>query len=209
MQLTVQGKQMDVGDALRTHATDKLEDINRKYFNHATDATVIFAKEGHGHGVFRATVQMRVGRNMTVTADGEAGDAHAAFDKAAEKVAKQLRRYKTRLRDHHDKMQAAAAELEILHARENVLVDEDHDEELSAEHAAPTVIAEMTMPILTMSVSEAVMRLDLGGQAALMFHNASHGGLNMVYRRSDGNVGWVDPAVGKAEKVEKPARKTA
>jgi ribosomal subunit interface protein len=203
MQLTIQGKQMDVGDALRTHASDKLEEINRKYFNHATDGTVIFAKEGHGHGVIRVNIQIRVGRNITVTAEGEAGDAHGAFDKAADKIAKQLRRYKTRLRDHHDKMQAA--ERDILHARENVLADEPEDEELGADHAAPAVIAEMTTPILTMSVSEAVMRLDLGGQAALLFHNASHGGLNMVYRRSDGNVGWVDPA----EAQQLSARKSA
>jgi ribosomal subunit interface protein len=208
MQLTVQGKQMDVGDALRTHVTERIEDINRKFFNHATDATVTFSKEGHGHGVVRSHVQIRIGRNITVMADAEAGDAYGAFEKTAEKVTTQMRRYKNRLRTHHDKMQAA--ESEILHARDFVIA-EDEDEAHDDKGTAPAIIAEMTTPIQTMTVSEAVMRMDLAHQNALLFRNASHGELNLVYRRPDGNVGWVDPGLAlkkPANSSKKPAAKS-
>lgn len=192
MQLTVQGKQMDVGDALRTHVTDRIEDINRKFFNHATDATVTFSKEGHGHGVINSHVHIRIGKNITVMADAEAGDAYGAFEKTAEKVTTQLRKYKNRLRSHHEKMQAA--EYDILHARDAVIADEEEDH-ADMKGTAPAIIAEMTTPIQTLSVSEAVMRMDLAHQNALMFRNASHGELNLVYRRPDGNVGWIDPGL--------------
>jgi ribosomal subunit interface protein len=205
MQLTVQGKQMDVGDALRTHVTERIEDINRKFFNHATDATVTFSKEGHGHGVINAHVQIRVGKNITVMADAEAGDAYGAFEKTAEKVTTQLRKYKNRLRSHHEKMQAA--EMDILHARDSVIAEQNEDEHHSEKGHAPAIIAEMTTAIQTLTVSEAVMRMDLAHQDALLFRNASHGELNLVYRRKDGNVGWIDPALGvkKAAPAKKPA----
>lgn len=206
MQLTVQGKQMDVGDALRTHVTERIEDINRKFFNHATDATVTFSKEGHGHGVINSHVQIRVGKNITVMATAEAGDAYGAFEKTAEKVTTQLRKYKNRLRSHHDKMQAA--ENNIMHAADFVIAEDEHDEEfVPSKNAAPAIIAEMMTPIQTMSVSEAVMRMDLLHQNALLFQNASHGELNLVYRRPDGNVGWIDPSlsIGKAAGTKKAA----
>lgn len=206
MQLTVQGKQMDVGDALRTHVTERIEDINRKFFNHATDATVTFSKEGHGHGVINAHVQIRVGKNIVVMADAEAGDAYGAFEKTAEKVTTQLRKYKNRLRSHHDKMQQA--EYEIVHARDLVIADDHEDEEHNDKGHAPAIIAEMTTAIQTLSVSEAVMRMDLAHQNALLFRNASHGELNLVYRRKDGNVGWIDPAMG-VKKAAGPAKKAA
>ncbi|MBU0799540.1 MAG: ribosome-associated translation inhibitor RaiA, partial [Alphaproteobacteria bacterium] len=201
MQLTVQGKQMDVGDALRTHVSDRLEDINRKFFNHATDATVTFSKEGHGHGVINSHVHIRVGKNIVVMADSEAGDAYGAFEKTAEKVTTQLRRYKNRLRNHHEKMQAA--EQEIMHARDFVVADhKEEQDETEAKDAAPIIIAEMTTAIQTLSVSEAVMRMDLAHSSALLFRNASHGELNMVYRRPDGNVGWIDPSSGLKKKEQ-------
>jgi ribosomal subunit interface protein len=205
MQLTVQGKQMDVGDALRTHVSDRLEDINRKFFNHATDATVTFSKEGHGHGVINSHVHIRVGKNIVVMADSEAGDAYGAFEKTAEKVTTQLRRYKNRLRNHHEKMQAA--EQEIMHARDFVIseTEEEQDETAEVKDAAPIIIAEMTTAIQTLSVSEAVMRMDLAHLSALLFRNASHGELNMVYRRPDGNVGWIDPSSGLKKQQKAPA----
>ncbi len=205
MQLTVQGKQMDVGDALRTHVTERIEDINRKFFNHATDATVTFSREGHGHGVINAHVQIRVGKNITVMADAEAGDAYGAFEKTAEKVTTQLRKYKNRLRSHHEKMQAA--EMDILHARDSVIAEQHEDEHHNEKGHAPAIIAEMTTAIQTLTVSEAVMRMDLAHQDALLFRNASHGELNLVYRRKDGNVGWIDPALGV--KKATPAKKAA
>lgn len=196
MQITVQGKQMDVGDALRTHVTEKLEDINSKYFNHATFATVTFSKEGHGHGQIKAHIQIRIGKDISVMADTLAGDAHGAFDAAAEKVAKQMRRYKKRLRDHHDRLEQTP-ETEFVKARDYTLANDPEEAEDNngvPEGEDPVVIAEITTDIQIMSVSDAVMRLDLSGQQAMMFRNAKHKKLNMVYRRPDGNIGWVDPA---------------
>jgi len=107
MKVTVHGKQMDVGDSLRTHVAEKLSDVNAKYFNHAAFATVTFSREGHGHGQIRSHIQIQVGKDILVMADGLTGDPYASFDAAAEKVAKQMRRYKKRLRDHHERMDQA------------------------------------------------------------------------------------------------------
>lgn len=201
MQLTVQGKQMDVGDALRTHVSDKLEDINHKYFNHASFATVTFSKEGHGHGLIKAHISIRVGKNILVMADDQENSPYAAFDTAADKVAKQLRRYKKKLRDHHQRMEQTP-EAEIMKARDFILAAEpDRDIDGEAEELQddvpkgedPVIVAEMAMDIQTMSVGDAVMRMDLSGQPALMFRNSKTNRLNMVYRRTDGNIGWVDP----------------
>lgn len=200
MELTVQGKQVDVGDALRSHVTGKLEDIDQKYFNHATDATVTFSKEGHGHGQFRVHISYLVAKNIIVNTEAEAGDPYGAFDMAAEKAAKRLRRYKKKLRDHHARSEKTP-EAEILKARDYILAvepereaaEQDNEDDSVPQGDDPVVVAEMATAIETLSVSEAVMRMDLAGQSALLFRNASHGGLNMVYRRSDDNVGWVDP----------------
>ncbi|QQG36233.1 MAG: ribosome-associated translation inhibitor RaiA [Micavibrio aeruginosavorus] len=195
MHITVQGKQMNVGDALRTHVTNKLEDMNSKYFNHGTDANITFSKEGHGHGLIRAHISVRVGSSIMVMADAEEGDAYLAFDTAAEKAAKQLRRYKRRLRDHHDRLQRTP-ESDMLKARDYTLSSNDSDEEGDLPKGDEAlVIAEMTTHIPTLTVSEAVMRLDLAHQNAFLFRSAKHGGINMVYRRADGNIGWVDPGL--------------
>ena len=199
MQLTVQGKQIDVGDALREHVSDKLEELNSKYFNHATFATVTFSKEGHGRGLIRSQVNIRIGKNIMVTADETAQDPYAAFDASSEKVGKQMRRYKKRLRDHHDRIELTP-ESETLKARDYVLAAEpdNQNEETESEKQAdeaPVIIAEMTTDIQTMSVSDAVMRMDLSGEPAMLFRNSQNQELNMVYRRSDGNVGWIDPSI--------------
>lgn len=205
MQLTVQGKQMDVGDALRTHVVEKLTELNSKYFNHATSATVTFSKEGHGHGQTNAHIHIRIGKNIMVLAESLAGDPYGAFDSAAEKVAKQLRRYKRRLRDHHDRLEQTPED-EILKAR-YLTVDpqSDSDEEKVPQGDDPLIIAEISTDIQTMSVSDAVMRMDLAGQTALLFRNAKHNGLNMVYRRPDGNIGWVDPVMEEQKAVSSNA----
>ncbi len=193
MQLTVQGKQIDLGDALRVHVSEKIEDINQKYFNHATFASVTFSKEGHGHGLIKAHISISVGKNIMVVADAVEANPYLSFDAASEKVAKQLRRYKRRLRDHHERLERGGADM--LQARYYTIAPEK-DDQLDGDVPAgddPVIIAEIATDIQTMSVSEAVMRMDLSGQNALMFRNASHDELNMVYRRADGNVGWVDP----------------
>jgi len=190
MQLSVQGKQMEVGDALRTYVSAKIEDINAKFFNHATDATVTFSPEGHGHGLTRAHISIRVGRDIMVMADAKENDPYLSFDVASDKVAKQLRRYKNRLRDHHERHERAA----VLKAPYYVIADEPEQDDNVPQGDDPVTIAEMVTDIQTLCVSDAVMRLDLGGQTALLFRNAKHGELNLVYRRPDGNVGWIDPA---------------
>jgi ribosomal subunit interface protein len=196
MELTVHGKQIDVGDALRTHVTDKIEDLNQKYFNHATYATVTFSREGHGHKKTKAHISIQVGKNIMVNADAVESDPYVSFESAADKVGKQMRRYKRRLRDHHERLEQTP-ETEMQKARSYVLAKtpEQEKDELTGlpQGDDPVVIAEVETRIETLSVPEAVMRLDLSGKNALMFRNGKSKGLNMVYRRTDGTIGWVDP----------------
>lgn len=195
MELNVHGKQIDVGDALRTHVEDKLEDLNQKYFNHATFATVTFSKEGHGKKDTKAHISIQLGKNIMVVADATDPDPYACFEAAAEKVGKQMRRYKRKLRDHHDRLEQTP-ESEIFKARDYVLAaapEQDDEKEEGDGAEEPLVIAEMTKDIETMSVSDAVMRLDLSGEPFLVFFNAKNGGLNIVHTREDGNIGWIDP----------------
>ena len=193
MELTVHGKQIDVGDSLRTHVTDKLEDVSQKYFNHTTFATVTFSREGHGHKKTKAHISIQLGKNILIVSDATEVDPYNAFDSAAEKAAKQLRRYKRKLRDHHERLERTP-ETEILKARKYVLsAAAEQDDAPEEETQEPIVIAEMNNDIETMSVSEAVMRLDLSGENALVFKNGSNEAINVIYRRSDGNIGWVDP----------------
>lgn len=187
MKISVQGKQLDVGDALRQRIETTIEQIAAKYFGNPIDATVTMSRDG---SVFRADVNVHVGKGISVTSEGASSDPHAAFDGAAERIAKQLRRYKRRLRDHH----RGHAE-EALPAAQYVLAAETEDgpEPEGLDGWEPVVVAEMATKIETLTVGEAVMRMDLASATALMFRNRAHGGLNMVYRRPDGNVGWVDP----------------
>jgi ribosomal subunit interface protein len=190
MQLTVQGKQMAIGDALRVHVNDRLEEINAKYFNHATDASVTFSPEGHGHGLTRTLISIRVGRDIMVTGEAEENDPYLSFDVASAKVVKQLRRYKCRLRDHHDNAERA----DSMKVPYYVIKDEAEPDESTPIGDDPVTIAEMVTQIDTLCVSDAVMRLDLANQTALLFRNAKNGEINLVYRRPDGNVGWIDPS---------------
>ncbi len=196
MEMTVQGKQIDVGDALREHVMDKLTDIDQKYFNHTTNATVTFSKEGHGSGVFKVNISFNVGKNIQIITEASEVDPYAAFDTASEKAAKRLRRYKRRLRDHHNRKEKDP-ETELMKARAYTLaqeaqeaVEQDNDDDL---HKDPAIIAEIQTHIEKMSVSEAVMRMELADLNAMMFRNAGSDKLSMVYVRKDGNIGWIEP----------------
>ncbi len=196
MEMTVQGKQVDVGDALREHVTGKMSDIDQKYFNHATNATVTFSREGHGHAMFKVNISVNVGKNIQVVTEAMEQDPYAAFDLASEKTAKRLRRYKRRLRDHHNRAEKTP-EAELIKARAYTLaqeaqeaVEQDNEEDV---HKDPAIIAEIQTHIEKMSVSEAVMRMELADQNALMFRNAGNDKLSMIYLRKDGNVGWIEP----------------
>lgn len=190
MQVVVTGKQIDVGDALSGHVDAQLSETVEKYFDHPVDAAVVFSREGKS-GDIRTDISVHVGRNIQMHGRGQAGDAYAAFDLAAERIAKQLRRYKRRLRDHHRR--EGAAEAAVL-AQKYVLAPDgaEENEQVTGEEN-PVVIAEMTTSIESLTVGEAVMRMDLADTSAFMFRNRAHGGLNVVYRRTDGNVGWIDP----------------
>ncbi len=187
MQIVVKGKQVDVGDALRAYIEDRLGGSVGKYFDDAIESSVVISRQGT---MFRADCSVHVGSGIFAQSQGQAGDARSAFDDAAEKVEKQLRRYKRRLRSHHEKQKAHQAE--AMRALTYVLAPEEEQDE-APEELNPVIIAETTTDIPVATVGEAVMRLDLGDAPALLFRNSASGGLNLVYRRPDGNIGWVDP----------------
>ncbi len=198
MHLSVKGKQLDVGDALRSHVAESLNGVVGKYFGRPIEANVVFSREAH---LFRADISVHVGRGILVQTIGEADEPYPAFDTACDKIAKRLRRYKSRLKDHHNASEGPgeplAAKKYILQAEAEDHAHDSHGEEGTGGHQ-PVVIAEMTTSIATLTVSEAVMHMELAELPAMMFRNRGHGGLNMVYRRTDGHVGWVDPK-GSAE----------
>lgn len=194
MQLSVQGRQIDVGDAFREHASLTLGTVLGKYFGDAIDVNVTLSREGH---LFRAMVSTHIGKGIELHASAEAADAYPAFDQAVDRLSTRLRRYKRRLRDHHRDLDQGDSE--ALAAQQYVLQAEADDaEEAAAAESQPAVIAEIETEIPSLTVSDAVMRMDLADLPALLFRNKAHGGLNMVYRRQDGNVGWVDPRGNRA-----------
>ena len=188
MQLTVTGKQIDTSVVLREHVESSLGAILEKYFKTAIEAHVVFSKEAH---LNRAEVSIHIGRGIVANASAAAAETYAAFDAAAERIAKQMRRYKRRLRDHHAQARGAFDVGE--RARDYVLAPlaEEGDE-------GPAVVAEMSTDVPNLTVSEAVMRMDLANAPVLLFRNRSHGELNIVYRRLDGNIGWIDPELDPA-----------
>lgn len=192
MRVQVAGRQMDVGETLRSRIETELASGVGKYFNRATDAVVTVAKNGGGNGIeVDCTVHLSSG--ISLQAAGQAGDAHSAFDAALGKLEKRVRRYKRRLRNHHaDNKSPLPAEDATAYVLAPLEGDSE-DEAAPAGPDAPLVIAESTVPVRTMAVAMAVLQLDLSDAPVLMFRNAASGGLNVVYRRADGNVGWIDP----------------
>jgi ribosomal subunit interface protein len=188
MLLSVKGKQLDVGDAWRLHVEENLPEIIGKYFDNAQDAQVTLSRQGT---TFHVDIVVHVGKKIMVQSHGATGDPYSAFEEASDHIGKRLRRYKRRLRDHHRDRQEEA---EAILAQQYVLAGEAIESEPAPEeNDEPVVIAEMATQIETLSVGEAVMRMDLANLPALMFRNRAHGGLNMVYHRGDGHIGWVDP----------------
>ncbi len=186
MDLMVKGKGLDVGEALRQHIETELMGQVGKYFSRAHDAVVGIAREAHQ---FRVDISVHPLSGVSVQGRAVAADAYAAFDSALERIAKQLRRYKRRLNDHSRRRPGE----EATPAQQYVIAAESEEDELPAD-GQPAIIAELATEIATLSVGEAVMRMDLADAPALMFRNRAHGGLNVVYRRTDGNIGWIDPA---------------
>ncbi|MEZ5656545.1 MAG: ribosome-associated translation inhibitor RaiA [Sphingobium sp.] len=198
MDIRVSGHQVDTGEALQEHVASRLESIVEKYFSRAISSHVTFRKAPHG--AFHCDIICHVMSGLILKGAGEAQDAHLCFDQAADKVEKQLRRYMRRLKDRH--VQTAAAEAArnpenglngvdaLDHAAYTVFASAQEEEEPAD---APVIIAETRIDIPEASVSDAVMMLDLRNTNALLFVNAGTSSYNMVYRRHDGSIGWVEP----------------
>lgn len=201
MQITVSGKQLDLSDALRFRVSDMLETIARKYFGDALEANVTF---GRARSFFTCDINVHAGRGLTLRGEGEAADANGAFDDAAEHIAKRLRRYRRRVNEHARDMAQERETTEVLEpAQHYILQQRDEDAAPTGEAPGPngltnghfaTVIAESPSVIARLTVGEAVMRMDLADQPVVMFRNAVSGQLNVVYRRDDGHIGWIDTA---------------
>jgi ribosomal subunit interface protein len=194
MQVQVTGKHVDVGEALRSRVSDEISTSIGKYFDRGGGggADVVVSREGHA---FKVDCAVTLASGQQLTTQGLGGDAHLAFDAAIAKMQKRIRRYKNRLTDHHPQAlarQAETAAYYVLQAPDDNADDEDLGNE-AAGFPEPMVIAETETEIDVMTVSMAVLELDLSESQTIVFRNAAHGGLSVVYRRPDGNIGWIDP----------------
>lgn len=187
MALRVSGKNMDVGDALRGKAEDHFASVVGKYFDGGYEGHLTLSPDGVG---FRADCVVHLDSGATLQASAKGGDATGAFEVMALNIEKRLRRYNRKLKQHR---RGNGAEGVPVHY--TVLGASDSFDELDEDYAPP-VVAETTKSLRQLSVEEAVMELDLTGQEVVIFRHAGHGGLNVVYRRADGNIGWIDPALG-------------
>ena len=194
MHIKVSGKQIDVGDALRGHVEGNLVAAVGKYFDRPVDAHVVFSRSGHS---FQCDASVHLSTGLTAQARAMNEEIYAAFDTATDRIEKQLRRYKRRLKDHHH---SRPSPVEMVEARAYVLrsqddeVDGEPDEGAAEAGLQPAIIAEMTAEVKSLTVGEAVMQMELAHSAFLMFRNDANGRLNIVFQRDDGNVGWIDPA---------------
>ena len=195
MPFRVSGKNIDIGDALRGRVNQRIAEATAKYFDGGYSGHVTIGKDGFG---FRTECVVHLDSGIVLEADAIAGDAYSSADQAAERIEKRLRRYKGRLKDR----QAArldgqgieqAIDQNVIAAPSYVIAapEQDTDEEITEFN--PVIIAESTTALKRMSVSDAVMQLDLTGTAVVVFRHAGHGRVNLVYRRADGHIGWIDP----------------
>jgi ribosomal subunit interface protein len=191
MEIRVSGHQVDVGDALRTRVEERLQGIATKYFARALSTQVTFGKGPHDHG-FTCDIVSHVMQGLVLKGTNTGQDANGSFDGAADKIEKQLRRYMRRLKDRHAGETAAAAESNGYDNAGYTVFDAGRDEEEEAPDA-PLIVAETRVDVPDATVSDAVMMLDLRNTGALMFKNSGTGAFNMVYRRGDGTIGWVEP----------------
>jgi ribosome hibernation promoting factor len=185
MGLRISGKNIDIGDAFRGHVEARIGDAIEKYFDGGFEGQVTVEREGSG---FHSDCTVHLDTGIVLRAEGTGQDAHQSFDLAAERIEKRLRRYKRRLKEHH-----GAPRGEVEPAASYVIAAPDEDAEVGTEES-PVVIAEESTSLTTMSVGHAVMAMDLADVPVVVFRHAVHGGINVVYRRSDGNIGWIDPS---------------
>ncbi|BAQ71111.1 sigma(54) modulation protein [Rhodovulum sulfidophilum] len=181
----ISGKQIDIGEALQTHVKDELTVAVSKYADRATDANVVFSRNAHQF-VCEATVHLSTG--LTAQASAHATEIYAAFDSCCDKMEKQLRRYKRRLKDHH---RERSEPVELSGGSAYILASTEEGDE--SDSLQPMIIAEMETKIPSISVGEAVMQMELRSAPLLVFRNEKTGTINVVYAREDGNVGWIEP----------------
>jgi ribosomal subunit interface protein len=199
MQVQVSRKHVDVGDALRTRISEDLLSSIGKYFGRGGDAEVTLSRDRYG---FRIDCVVTLASGQQLQSHGLGGDAHGAFGQALAKIETRIRRYKRRLKSHTNAAEAKAAELAasyVLRAPQDADLLDDWDESPANAPPAAMIIAESLAALRTMTVSMAVMQLDLTEEPAIVFRNAAHGGLSVVYRRADGNIGWIDPERSRAD----------
>lgn len=187
MQIHISAKQIEVPEALKQHVERRLANSVGKYFADPIEANVTMTRVGHE---YRADCSVHVGHGIDAQSHAQASELAACFDGAVARLEKQLRRYKRRLRDHHNRSRSRTSVTQM--APDYVLAAEPEDAEVP-ESFQPVIVAENTTRILTLTVGEAVMQMDLRELPLLMFRNSAHGGYNVVYRRPDGHIGWIDP----------------
>jgi ribosomal subunit interface protein len=187
MRYQISGRQMDIGEALQTHVKAELGEVVEKYAQRPTEAVIVFSRVAHEF-VCETVIHLSTGLNAQ--AKGHATEIYAAFESCREKMDKQLRRYKRRLRSHH---RDRTAPVEFGDSSAYILAASEEPEDDESATLQPVIIAEMESKIPFVTVGEAVMQLELTGHKFLVFRNEGHGGVNVVYRRDDGNVGWIDP----------------
>ena len=189
---------MDVGDALRSRIVSELSEAVEKYFDRGGSAEVRINPDGHG---YRVDVSLHLASGQFLVSHGVGGDAHSAFDDAQTKIEKRVRRYKRRLKNHNNPAgkPSTGGDPKVETTRYIVLqgqggdADDQDDDDGATGGDEPLVVAETETPLRTMTVAMAVLELDLSGRPVLLFRNAAHGGLAIVYQRPDGNIGWIDP----------------
>ena len=186
MPLRVSGKNLDIGEALRGQVVARIQTAVTKFFDGSVQGHVTVEREGTG---FRTDCALHLSSGVTLQADGMAHDAYLSADKAAERIEKRLRRYKQRLKDRHNGHAPASEAIEI----PAYVIEAPDEDEIAPAEFHPVVIAETKKTMATLSVSQAVEELDLSGVPVLLFRHAGTGRVNVVYRRADGNIGWVDP----------------
>jgi len=187
MRYQISGKQIDIGEALRTHVKDERGTAVTKYAERPTDAQVVFSRSASEY-VCEAIVHLSTG--LTAQAKAHAHEIYAAFDSCCEKMEKQLRRYKRRLKDHH---RERSQPVELSGVSSYILAGDEGGSEAEPDSLQPVIVAEMETQIPSLSVGEAVMQMELAGAPVLVFRKEGKDAVNVVYRRDDGNIGWIDP----------------
>lgn len=185
MQVLITGKKLEIGEALRAQSEEKVNFVAKKYGLSPLEATVTYSKDGHQ---VRCDIEMHLGRGVYVRSNQETLDAYLSLEQAIETFEKRLRRHKKKLIDHYKKRDVDYEKVPALQA----IINTQNEQEVEGDH--PLIIAEVKTEIPTLTVGEAVMHLDLSDDLAMLFKNAAHNQLNVVYRRADGNIGWISPS---------------